>query len=103
MQGYAGIRDVWKIGPTVQENARRLARLAALERGLMRIGAGQLQRLPEWEVKAFVAQHLYQDAEHADWLMKRIDVLRSSPGQVDRQLQGLLGTLLEEALRADGT
>jgi hypothetical protein len=98
MRPFAGITDVTKPGLAVEECARRLQRYAAVERQLMRIAAGHLQGTPEWELKAAQARHLWEDAEHADWLLKRLPQLRSNVAGVDRLLRGPLGTFLVEAL-----
>jgi hypothetical protein len=103
MQPYAGIADVRRPGLPVKEASRWLLRLAAVERQLLHLQAGHLQGIPEWDVKAMVARHLWEDAEHADQLFTRIDQLRAHAEHHVHALRGPLGLLLEEALRARGT
>jgi hypothetical protein len=99
MRPYSGIEDVARLGLSVDESARRLARYAAVERQLMRIGAGHIQGSPEWELKHAQARHLWEDAEHADVLIRRLPQLRSTYAAVERAIREPLGTFLEEALR----
>jgi hypothetical protein len=99
MRPYAGIENIGTGGLSVDESARRLARYAAVERQLMRIGAGHIQGTPEWDLKHAQARHLWEDAEHADWLIKRLPQLRANYAALDREMREPLGTFLEEALR----
>jgi hypothetical protein len=62
----------------------------------MRIAAGKLALLPEWEVKCMLGRHLWQDAIHADELLKRMTDLRwprkapLHPGEVISDFMALL-------------
>lgn len=103
MRPYAGIEDVWRPGLSVADAARWLLRMAATERQLLHVAAGHLQGLAEWDVKATVARHLWEDAEHADQLFARIDQLRAHSEHYVHALRGPLGLVLEEVLRARAT
>ena len=103
MERYGGLGDVHRSGYSVAENARRLARYAAVEQHLLHILAGHLQGVPEYEVKAMLARHLWEDAEHCDTLRKRLPELRGHDRSVEVELAGLLGRFLEEVLRAQNT
>jgi hypothetical protein len=103
MQRYASLRNVHRPGYSVEENARRLARYAAVERRLLHILAGHLQGVPEYEVKTMLARHLWEDAEHCDGLRKRLPELRGHDRSVEQELAGPLGRFLDETLRAQNT
>lgn len=103
MKPYAAIADATRPGLSVDECARRLQRYVAIERQLMRLGAGHLQGTPEWELKTAQARHQWEDAEHADWLTKRLPQLRCNLSGVARLASGRLGRFLEEALRSRGS
>ena len=55
---FAGIENVERLGFRVEENARRLHRLAYVEQRLMFIAAGHLLSVPEWEAKYLLGRHL---------------------------------------------
>jgi hypothetical protein len=103
MQRYAGLGDVHRSGYSVDENARRLARYATVERRLLHILAGHLQGVPEYEVKGMLARHLWEDAEHCDSLRRRLPELRGHDRSVEQELAGPLGRFLDEVLRAQNT
>ena len=62
----------------------------------MRVAAGKLAELPEWELKCLLGRHLWQDSLHADaWLARLIDLrwprrAPLSPGEPTRRLLALL-------------
>jgi hypothetical protein len=97
---FAGIQDVERLGFGVEENARRLHRLAYVEQRLMFIAAGHLLSMPEWEAKFVLGRHLYEDAEHHQALRTRIGELRRSEHSVDAAPDPALATLMDEAIRA---
>src|SRR5690606_39584931 len=51
---------------TVGDTAKLVARYHYVEAQLMRIAAGKLAVLPEWEVKCLLGRHLWQDSLHAN-------------------------------------
>jgi hypothetical protein len=61
---------------TVGQTAKLVARYHFVEAQLMRIAAGKLAHLPEWEVKCLLGRHLWQDALHADTFLRRMQELR---------------------------
>ncbi len=97
---FAGIEDVERLGFGVEENARRLHRLAYVEQRLMFIAAGHLLSVPEWEAKFLLGRHLYEDAEHHQALRTRIGELRRSEHSVDASPDPALTALMDEAIRA---
>jgi hypothetical protein len=90
-----------KTGYTIAENARLLRRFASLERRLLRILAGWLPEIPEWEVKKAVARHIWDSAQHAAWLRSRLIELRG--GRADADAEPGFVRVLEEALHAPNT
>jgi uncharacterized ferritin-like protein (DUF455 family) len=80
----------------VHQTARLVARYHYIEAQLMRVAAGKLAELPEWEVKCLLGRHLWQDSLHADgWLARLIDLrwprrAPLSPGEPMRRLMALL-------------
>lgn len=98
---FAGIVDVERLGCGVEENARRLHRLAYVEQRLMFIAAGHLLSVPQWEAKFLLGRHLYEDAEHHQALRTRISELRRSAHSVDAAPDPALAALMDEAIRAD--
>ena len=97
---FAGIEDVEHLGFGVEENARRLHRLAYVEQRLMFIAVGHLLSVPEWEAKFLLGRHMYEDAEHHQALRTRIGELRRSEHSVDASPDPALAALMDEAIRA---
>jgi hypothetical protein len=59
----------------VAQTARLVARYHYVEAQLMRVAAGKLADLPEWEVKCLIGRHLWEDSLHANsWLARLIDL-----------------------------
>ncbi|MDQ3466887.1 MAG: ferritin-like domain-containing protein, partial [Chloroflexota bacterium] len=84
-------------GPyTVRQTALSVARYHFIEAQMMRIAAGKLASLPEWEVKCLLGRHLWQDSLHADLLLHRLRDLRwprtapLHPGTARLELMALL-------------
>jgi hypothetical protein len=98
---FAGITDVERLGYGVEENARRLHRLAYVEQRLMFIAAGHLLSVAEWEAKFLLGRHMYEDAEHHQALRTRIGELRRSEHSVDAAPDPSLAALMDEAIRAE--
>jgi uncharacterized ferritin-like protein (DUF455 family) len=80
----------------VGQTARLVARYHYIEAQLMRVAAGKLAELPEWELKCLLGRHLWQDSLHADaWLARLIDLrwprrAPLSPGEALSKLMALL-------------
>jgi hypothetical protein len=68
---------------SVEESSRRLLRLAACHRTLMRALAGWIIGIPEFEVKVEVAHHLYMHAEAARNIRQRLAELRVTHATFD--------------------
>jgi hypothetical protein len=61
---------------TVNDRARAIATFRYLEVRLMEITAGWTPTTPEMEVKVVFGRHIWDFAQHADWLGKRTFELR---------------------------
>ncbi len=91
---YAGYRLDGRFD--VAQTARLVARYHYVEAQLMRIAAGKMAELPEWELKCLLGRHLWQDSLHADaWLSRLIDLrwprrAPLNPGEATCQLLRLL-------------
>ena len=60
----------------VRQTARLVARYHYVEAQLMRVMAGKLASLPEWEVKCLLGLHLWHDSLHANDMLARLVDLR---------------------------
>ena len=80
----------------VRQTARLVARYHYIEAQLMRVMAGKLASLPEWEVKCLLGLHLWHDSLHAHDLLARLVELRwprkaaLNPGAATLALMALL-------------
>jgi uncharacterized ferritin-like protein (DUF455 family) len=80
----------------VVQSARLVARYHYVEAQLMRVAAGKMAELPDWEVKSLLGRHLWQDSLHAnEWLARLIDLrwprrAPLKPGEATRTLLALL-------------
>jgi hypothetical protein len=80
----------------VRQTARLVARYHYIEAQLMRVMAGKLASLPEWEVKCLLGLHLWHDSLHAQDLLARLVELRwprkaaLNPGAATLALMALL-------------
>jgi hypothetical protein len=101
LAGLTTYADAARIGYPIEENVRRLLRYQWTERRLMTDLLSHLTAEPVWEVKCGYALHQWQDAEHADWLRRRIGEMRHPVPALDTAPDRGLDTLLEEALRSN--
>lgn len=99
LAGLAGYADAARIGYPVEENVRRLLRYQWTERRLMNGLLSHLTAEPVWELKCGYALHQWQDAEHVDWLRRRVGEMRHPVPPLDVTPDPALEALLEEALR----
>ena len=80
---------------TVNDRARRIATFRFVEVRLMEITAGWTPTTPEMEVKVLFGRHIWDFAQHADWLGKRTFELRQ-PEQYTLQAVDSYVKLLDE-------
>ncbi len=100
LAGLARYAEAARIGYSVDENVRRLLRYQWTERQLMTALLSHLTAEPVWEVKCAYALHQWQDAEHVDWIRRRIGEMRHPVPPLDVSPDPALDGLLEEALRS---
>lgn len=80
----------------VRQTARLVARYHYIEAQLMRVMAGKLASVPEWEAKCLLGLHLWHDSLHAHDLLARLTDLRwprkapLNPGAATLALMALL-------------
>ena len=94
----AGIRDAARPGLGVEDNVTHLRRYLYAEQRLCLLLAGHLPSVPEMAIKQGIGRHLWEDAEHASWLIERIGQLRTSRKSLDEEPDGALATLFDELL-----
>src|SRR5690242_9569791 len=63
-------------GLDIQTSANLLRRYAHIERGLMRALAGWFIAAPAYETKYAFGHHLWDHAEHVDWIRARLEQMR---------------------------
>lgn len=100
LAGLASYAEAARIGYPVEENVRRLLRYQWTERRLMNDLLSHLPAEALWEIKCGYALHQWQDAEHVDWLRRRIGEMRHPVPALDTSPDRGLDTLLDEALRS---
>jgi len=100
LAGLASYTAAARIGYAVDENVRRLLRYQWTERRLMITLLSHLTAEPHWEVKCGYALHQWQDAEHVDWLRRRIGEMRHPVPALDSAPEPALEALLQEAQHA---
>lgn len=100
LAGLASYAGAARIGYPVEENVRRLLRYQWTERRLMTDLLSHLTAEPVWEVKCGYALHQWQDAEHVDWLRRRVGEMRHPVPPLDTAPDPGLDALLDEALRS---
>ena len=61
---------------TLDNNIGRLAAFFASERALLRRMGGWLAGIPCWDAKLAVGRHIWEDAQHAEALLKRLHELK---------------------------
>ncbi len=63
----------------IGENTRLMQRYEVLERSAMRFSAGWAMVTSSWDIKVTLGRHIWQDAQRADRLRRRLKELRSGP------------------------
>ncbi|MDF2960504.1 MAG: hypothetical protein K0S39_2239, partial [Paenibacillus sp.] len=101
MLPFAGIQNPYALGQYgVEKNAKALQRYRFIHEGLLRTAAGHLPAREDWNLKAALAKHLYEDAEAVDLLRKRITELRTSPAVLNHEPDAALSLLMDELIQA---
>ncbi|MFC4302340.1 hypothetical protein [Cohnella boryungensis] len=103
MHPFMGITDWDRIGMSVEQSAKRLQRIAYVDRQSMRIEAGHMTARPEYEVKGGLARLIWQDAVHYDGLRSRCKQLRMSTVAFERCPDPALEALMARTLNSPST
>jgi hypothetical protein len=85
-------------GLSVYESARLLRRYQQVERACMKVALAWLLAAPKYEDKYAIGYHLWDHAEHVQWIRTRLEELRG--GNVDAAVEPLLKVALDESLHA---
>ena len=88
-------------GLSVYESARLLRRYQQVERTCMKVAIAWLLEAPRYEDKYALGYHLWDHAEHVQWIRARLEELRG--GNVDAAVEPLLKVALDETLHARNT
>src|SRR4029078_1849227 len=88
-------------GLGIIENVQRLRKYHRVERGCMKILAGWFLNAPAYETKYTLGYHLWDHAEHVNWLRTRLGEMRG--GHPDAAVAPALRALMDEALNAPDT
>jgi hypothetical protein len=87
---------------TVNDRARRIATLRFVEVRLMEIVSAWTPTTPEMEVKMVFGRHIWDFAQHADWLGKRTFELRQPEHYTLRPADSYV-TVLDDLAATSGT
>ncbi|NQX67663.1 hypothetical protein HQN90_16200 [Paenibacillus alba] len=98
MHPFMGITDWDRVGLSVEASAKRLQRIAYVDRGLMQIECGQLIARPEYEVKGALARMVWQEANHYDELRSRCKQLRMGSVAFDKCPDSGLKAMIDRTL-----
>ena len=79
----------------------RLTALFALQRDLMRTEAAWLAGVPYWDAKLKISEHVLEDADHAEALLRRLHELKATSAE-HKQVAGLEELVRDLAGAADG-
>lgn len=101
MTKFVGIQNPYTIGDySVEKNAKVVQRYRFIHERLMRVGAGQMPAREEWDLKAALGKHIYEDAEAADQFRKRITELRTPSAVLTKEPDAALSLLMDELIQA---
>ncbi|MBO9605772.1 MAG: hypothetical protein J7639_07465 [Paenibacillaceae bacterium] len=84
LKPFMEIENWDSVGLSVEESAKRLQRIAYVDRQLMRIEAGHMIARPEYEIKGALGRMVWQDASHYDQFRNRCKQLRMSTVAFDK-------------------
>jgi hypothetical protein len=83
----------------LDENLSRLALLFAAERAVMRRMGAWLAGIPYWDAKLAVGAHIWEDAQHAEALLKRLHELKDLGAE--RRVVAPIESVLDRAAEAE--
>ncbi len=85
-------------GIDIRTTTGLLRRYVCVERGLMRMLAGWFLVAPAYETKHTFGYHVWDHAEHVDWMRKRLGEMRG--GQVNASVEPALSRCVDETIHA---
>jgi hypothetical protein len=98
---FAGIANPHKLGKySVEDNGKLLLKYRYLHEHTMRAAAGLLPAMEDWDVKAALGKHIYEDAEAVDAIRNRVLELRTSSAVLDKEQGIALRLFFEELIHA---
>jgi hypothetical protein len=98
---FVGISSPYLVGAySVERNAVVLQRYRYLHEAMLRAAAGQLPNREDWNLRIGMCKHLYEDAEAAEQLHRRIPELRTSSAVLAKEPDSRLTLLMEELVHA---
>jgi len=99
---FAGIQNPYMVGDYgVEKNAKVLHRYRYIHEKLLFIQAAHLPAREDWDLKSALGKHLYEDAEAADQLRKRLAQLRTALPVINRDPDPSLTLLMDELIHAN--
>src|SRR5262245_40190190 len=84
---------------SLDQNISRLGALFAAERATLRRMGGWLAGIPYWDAKLEVGTHIWEDAQHAEALLKRLHELKDLGAE--RRVFGPIEQLLDRVAEAE--
>lgn len=99
-QPYAGIQDVQRVGLSVAECARRAGRFGYFSQQLMRVQAGKMTSVANWDFKAMLGRQLWESAIHWGMWRDRIGELRGHEHLIEQNAEGKLADFFAELLES---
>jgi hypothetical protein len=101
MISFTGIANPYALGAySIEKNVQILQRYRYLHEALARTAAGQLPARGDWDLKLGLCRHLYEDAEAAESLRKRIPQMRTSAAVLNKEPDPCLTLLMDELIHA---
>lgn len=97
---YTGITDITRVGLSVEICARRIGRFGFFSRELMRLQAGKMSSVANWNLKAMVGRQLWESAIHWGWWRERIKEMRGHDHLIDSNGDDKLGDVFTEMIWA---
>ncbi|BFT72123.1 hypothetical protein [Paenibacillus sp. P36] len=100
---FMGIEQWDRIGLSVEESAKRLQRIAYVDRRCMNLEAGHMTARPEYEVKGALARFTWQDAEFYNQFRNRCKQLRMGVRAFEKCPDDALDLLMTTILESSNT
>lgn len=99
---YTGILGVQRTGLSVAECARRAGRFGYFCQQLMRVYAGKMTAIANWDVKAMAGRQLWESAVHWGQWRTRIAELRGHEHLIEQHAESKLADFFAELIESRG-